>query len=171
MDASRGPGRPGDLTGNTGLTLVELVMALALAVLLTAGAALAVAKYGRRDRVRLEASQVVDGLWELRAAAVSGQRNPCMDFPDDHTVRMYYDSSAVPDGFGPGDPLIRSWSYQGGIRAAAIAGGRGDAHAVCFESLGMIGSAGSALSLTLRADSVNVRTVRLLPSTGMAKVK
>lgn len=154
-----------------GLTLIEMAAALAVTALLAASAAWASAKYLRKDRARLEASLVADGLWELRAAAVAGRRNPCMDFPDSLTVRMYGDTSAAPDGFGSGDAVLRTWAYRGGVKARSLAGGSGPTHHVCFGSRGMMGSAGAALRLELAADDLHRRTVSLLPATGVARVR
>lgn len=97
-------------------------------------------------------------------------RNPCMDFPDSATVRLYSETSATPNGYGAGDVLIRSHVFRGGVLAHSIAGGAGATHYVCFEARGMMGSAGAALMLTLGADASTRKTVRLLPSTGIAKV-
>jgi prepilin-type N-terminal cleavage/methylation domain-containing protein len=154
-----------------GFTILEMAVALAIAALLAAGAASASRRYGKEGRARYEASKVVDGLWELRSRATTGMANPCMDFPDSTTVRLYRDASPDPDGFHPStDVLIRSWTYTGGVKALSVAGGKGATHYVCFEGRGTLGSAGAALSLRLGAHAGAAKTVRLLPSTGVAKV-
>lgn len=153
-----------------GFTLLELAAVMALAGLLAGGAALAAQRFGAHGRARYEASKVVDGLWELRSDATTGKPNPCMDFPDSVTVRLYHDAAPEPDGFGAGDALVRSWAYGGGVKAQSIRGGVGPNHSVCFEGRGTLGSAGAALRLELGARTGAIKTVRLLPSTGIAKV-
>lgn len=146
-------------------------MALAVAGVLAAGGASVLGRFGVRNQVHAAADRVVDNLWELRSHAVTGMRNPCMDFPAPDSVRLYSDSSAVPDGFTPGDRLLGGFRFRGGVRALGLAGGRGASHAVCFESRGILGSAGTALEVTLGADpdGPDRMRVRLLPSTGVAK--
>jgi prepilin-type N-terminal cleavage/methylation domain-containing protein len=154
-----------------GFTLLELAVTLALAALLAGGAALGAQRFGAQGRVKYEASKVVDGLWELRSDATTGKPNPCMDFPDSSTVRLFHDADAVADGFDAGDALVKSWTYGGGVKARSIRGGVGPNHAVCFEGRGTLGSAGAALQIELGAPTGSIRTVRLLPSTGIAKVR
>jgi prepilin-type N-terminal cleavage/methylation domain-containing protein len=156
--------------GSAGVTLIELIAALAIAGVLTAGAGFTLFKFAARNRVDAEASKVVDALWELRSRATTGMRNPCMDFPAPDSVRLYSDTSSRPDGYGEGDRPIAAFRYRGGVTALSIAGGQGAGHYVCFESRGMMGSAGAALMLTLGIDSTHSKSVRLLPSTGIAKV-
>ena len=157
--------------GSRGLTLVEVIVALAITGILTAGGAHLVAKYGRMGRTRFEADQVVNGLWELRAKAATGMRNPCMDFPALTKVRFYSDTSATPNGFGSGDLILRNRSFAGGVQVQAISGGNGPTHFVCFRSKGIPGSTNSPLSVTLGSGSTIRKTVQLLPSTGMARIQ
>jgi prepilin-type N-terminal cleavage/methylation domain-containing protein len=154
------------------MTMVELVVVLAVAGILMGGGAFALSRFGTRDRIGAEAGKVVDALWEMRARATTGMRNPCMDFPAPDSVRVYSDTSSSPDGFGAGDRVLGGFRFRGGVRALDIAGGQGANHAVCFESRGMMGSTAKALLITLGIDGGNPETkrVRLLPSTGVAKV-
>lgn len=159
------------IRSQAGLTLVEMSVALAVAGILAGIGVAATGRLGTRNHVHAAADRVVDNLWELRSRAVTGMRNPCMDFPSPDSVRMYSDTSAAPDGFGTGDRLLGGFRFRGGVRALGLVGGRGDAHAVCFESRGILGSAATALEITLGADpgGPDRRKVRLLPSTGVAK--
>lgn len=163
------PSRHGSAQG--GMTLVEVAMSLAVAGILMAAGAVLLRNFGTRNQVHASADRVVDHLWELRSHAVTGMRNPCMDFPRADSVRLYSDTSAAPDGYTEGDRLLGGFRFRGGVRALALAGGRGDTHAVCFESRGILGAAATALELTLGADpdGPDRRRVRLLPSTGVAK--
>jgi hypothetical protein len=154
------------------MTLVELLVILAVSAALAGAAAFGLSRFGSRNRIRAEADKVVDTLWDLRSRATAGMRNPCLDFPAPDSLRWYSDSSATPDGFGPGDRLLGSYRFRGGVRVLAIAGGQGATHAVCFQSRGLMGSAAAALLLTLgkQAGNPDNKRVRLLPSTGTAKV-
>jgi prepilin-type N-terminal cleavage/methylation domain-containing protein len=154
-----------------GLTLLEFAIVLTVAGILMAGGAALLQRFGTRNQVHAAADRVVDHLWELRSHAVTGMRNPCMDFPAPDSVRMYSDASPAPDGFTADDKLLGGFRFRGGVRALGLVGGRGDSHAVCFESRGILGSAATALELTLgaRAGGPDTRRVRLLPSTGVAK--
>ena len=158
-------------TEERGVTLLECAVVLAVAGVLMSMGAVLLGRFGARNQVRSAADRVVDNLWELRSRAVTGMRNPCMDFPAPDSVRIYSDTSAAPDGFNDGDRLLGGFHYRGGVKALDIAGGRGAEHAVCFESRGILGSAATALNLTLGVDRAHpeTRRVRLLPSTGVAR--
>ncbi len=160
-------------TPESGLTLVEIVVSLLIAAVLTAGALAAIGDFGSANKVGFEAEKLVDKLWELRAHASAGMRNPCLDFPLRDSVRVYRDTSARPNGFGPGDVAMEGYRFRGGVQALALAGGVGSTHYVCFESRGIVGSAGAALDVTLGvpASGGNGKRIRLLPSTGMARIK
>lgn len=163
---------PGIRPRCSGLTLPEVAITLAVLGTMAAGAnAFLSARFGEKEKVRSEARGLVDDLLELRAQAVRGMRNPCLDFPDSVTVRLYSDTSSAPDGYHAGkDLLLRTRRYPGGIRAT-VEGGRGATRFVCFESRGIAGSAGATLQVTLRGQNpIYARRVRLLPATGMAKV-
>ncbi|GEM_PF-6816077 len=151
---------------------MELTIAMLVAAVLTAGAALALSHFGSRNIIRASADKIVDGLWDLRSRATTGLRNPCMDFPAADSVRLYSDTTARPDGYGAGDRLLGGFRLKGGVRILSVTGGIGSLHAACFESRGMMGSAGKPLLVTLGTDSLanDVRRVRLLPATGVAKV-
>ena len=144
-------------------------MALAVAGVLTAASLVMTGQFGKKDRVRYEAEQVVNRLWELRAHSTRGMRNPCMDFPNPTTVRLYRDSSTVPQGFGAGDALIESYTYGNGVLALSITGGTGADHFICFGGRGIAGAAGAPLLLELVRDNTR-KTIRLLPATGIAKI-
>src|SRR4051812_30522214 len=57
--------KEGRSDGMKGMTLVEIVMALVVAAVLTAGGAAMVSKFGSKNKVRYEADRVVNDLWEL----------------------------------------------------------------------------------------------------------
>ncbi|MEO7955517.1 MAG: prepilin-type N-terminal cleavage/methylation domain-containing protein [Fibrobacteria bacterium] len=155
-----------------GFSLLELVVVLGVLGLLASGASVFLGqKFGEKEKIRSEARGLVDDLLELRAKAVTGMKNPCLDFPDATTIRMYSDSSTVPNGYQAGADLsLRTRLLSGGVRAS-VSGGQGPTHIVCFESRGIAGSAGSALLVTFqRSNQIYARKVRLLPATGMAKV-
>ena len=161
--------------GNTrerGLTLLECCVVLSITGILMSGGAYLLSHFGTRNQVHAAADRVVDNLWELRSRAVTGMRNPCMDFPAPDSVRIYSDTSAAPDGFSDGDRVLGGFHFRGGVKALDIAGGQGAGHAVCFEARGILGSAATALNLTLGVDRSHpeTRRVRLLPSTGIARV-
>lgn len=163
---------PGHRHASKGMTLLEILIALVVAGVLTGAGAMALSRFGSRNRIRAEAEKVVDTLWELRSDATTGMRNPCMDFPAPDSVRIYGDTSAIPDGYGSGDRPLGGFRFKGGVRALDISGGQGAFHAVCFETRGTMGSAGAALllSLGLAPGDPDCKRVRLLPSTGIAKV-
>lgn len=152
-----------------GMTLMEIAMTLAIAGAMLAGGAFVISRYGRNAASSREAGKLVDNLWDLRSRAARGLRNPCMDFPDAHSVRLYSDAAETPDGFDAADQLLLSYSYSGGVRALSLKGGAGRNHSVCFGPKG-VADIRTALLLVLGADSANARKVRLLPSTGTARV-
>lgn len=154
------------------MSLIEILVSLAVAGALMAGGASVLSRFASRNKVSAEAERVVDNLWRLRSQAAGGMRNPCMDFPASDSVRIYSDTSAIPNGFDPGDRILGGFRYRGKVKALKISGGKGAYHAVCFESRGIMGSAGAALMLTLGLNtaSPDQKRVRLLPSTGFAKV-
>lgn len=153
-----------------GTTLLEISITLAIAGILTSGAAMAVAKFGSRSAVDREARLLVDLMWELRSKATTGVEHPCLDFPDPGTVRLYRDAGRNPDGFGPGDEVLSVHAFSGGVSAMDIDGGSGPGYFVCFASRGTPGSARRALQVSLGNGTGGTRVVRLLPSTGMARV-
>jgi prepilin-type N-terminal cleavage/methylation domain-containing protein len=153
-----------------GMTFVEILTTLVVMGVLSGGGAAVLAKYGSKNKVKYESEKVVNDLWELRSDATTGVKNPCMDFPAVDSVRTFSDSSTTPNGYGAGDLLLKTYKFGGKVKILSIAGGQGLNHYVCFESRGVMGSAGAALLVTIGADSSNCKTVRILPSTGMAKV-
>lgn len=155
---------------SAGMTLIEICVVLVLMAVLTASASMLVGKYGRRNVIENEARQAIGFLTDLRSKATTGMGNPCLDFPDAYTVRLYRDTSRVPNGFGAGDPVFLTHAWSGGVKALDIDGGTGSLHYVCFESKGVLGAPGRALELDLGTDPANARTVRLLPSTGVARM-
>jgi prepilin-type N-terminal cleavage/methylation domain-containing protein len=160
------------LERHSGLTLLEVAVAVVLMGVLAFGARqVLAAKYGEKERVRTEARGLVDDLLELRAHASQGMKNPCLDFPDSLTVRTYSDSTSTPQGFqAAADLLLRQRRLPAGVRVS-VSGGQGATHFVCFESRGIVGSAGAPLLVTLRAaNPLYAKKVRLLPSTGMARI-
>ncbi len=90
------------------MTLIESLMVLAISGLILAGAGRGLGLFGRKETVEFEASRLIDNLWHLRSRATVGIKNPCMDFPDGKTVRLYSDVADIPDGFGPRDGLLLS---------------------------------------------------------------
>jgi prepilin-type N-terminal cleavage/methylation domain-containing protein len=160
---------PPDGYGASGFTLLELLVAIVVSGILVGGAAGAMSRFGRDNKVKYEASRLVDNIWEVRSKATSGMRNPCLDFPAPDSVRIYSDTSETPDGFGPGDLLLGGYRFKGGVTMTAVSGGSSPTHYVCFRSRGV---SGSSLMLTLGRDANDPgrKKVRLLPSTGIAKV-
>src|SRR4051812_28164735 len=140
-----------------GMTLIEIAMTLVIAGVLTAGGAMMISKYGSRGKVAYESERVVNDLWELRSNATTGMKNPCMDFPSTDSVRTFSDTSTTPDGYGSGDRLLKAYKFGGKVKIISIAGGQGSTHFVCFESRGMMGSSGAALSMTVGMDTVNCK--------------
>lgn len=130
-----------------------------------------IGRYGSDGRVEYEANALIDHLWELRASASTGMKNPCLDFPDAGTVRLFSDMENEPDGFGSGDRLIRAYKFSGAVRVQSAAGGTGRTHFVCFRSEGVTGSAGAPLVVTLGSGNARSKIVRLLPSTGTASLR
>jgi hypothetical protein len=161
---------PPALSKNSGVTLVEIAFVLVLSGILLAGGAAALSKWGSKNRVKNEAAKIVNSFWELRSNAVSGMKNPCMDFPAADSVRLYSDTSSNPNGFGPGDRLLGGFKYKAGVRALDLIGGDGANHFVCFESRGAIGATTAALYLELGAGPSKTVRVQLLPSTGIARI-
>ena len=156
-----------------GLTLIELIVALVISGILTATAVAGMGYFGTGNKVKREASKLIDNFWQLRADAISGKKNPCLDFPQPDSVRIYSDLADVPDGYGAGDVLISKYKFYGKVRYLSILGGDGPTHSVCFSSQGVTGSAFTALDLTLGVDPLSPykKRVYLLPSTGIAKMK
>jgi prepilin-type N-terminal cleavage/methylation domain-containing protein len=154
----------------SGITLIEILVVLVIsAILLFSGSGM-YSKFGSKGAADLEASNLVNSLWELRAKATAGMKNPCLDFPDSRSFRLYSDTTEIPDGFGIGDKLLQAYSFTRATKALNVIGGTGPKHFVCFESKGVLGSASVALMVTLGRDSSSYKRVRLLPSTGMARV-
>ncbi len=152
-----------------GVTLIEMMAVLVISVSLIAAGSKLYSGFGSRGAANLEAGNLVDNLWDLRAKATAGMKNPCLDFPDSVSFRVYSDTSEIPDGFDAGDLLIQTHSFSAGTKVLSISGGNGPGHFVCFESKGVLGSANAALLVTVGRDSTNGKRVRLLPATGMAR--
>jgi prepilin-type N-terminal cleavage/methylation domain-containing protein len=156
-----------------GFSALEVVVTLVIVGILTAIASKSVARYGTKGRVDYEASRLVDHLWELRTMATTGVQNPCMEFLGDNIrVRLYLEKSLTPDGYTAGtDSSILLYPLSGKIKIQNIVGGNSPRHYVCFQSKGVAGSAMSALEIKMGPNSTLTKTVRLLPSTGIARIK
>lgn len=157
-------------SGQAGFSLLEIAAAVAFLGVISLIGAKALSHFGSRAATNQEASRLVDDIWELRSQATTGMKSPCLDFPDSVSVRLYNDLSPSPDGFGAGDRLVRTATFTAGIKTLSLTGGKGPTHFVCFESRGVLGSASAALQVTLGRRLGESRRVRLLPSTGIAKV-
>lgn len=155
-----------------GVTLIEIAVVLALSAILIAGSLTAVSKFSSKAKISAETEKIVDQIWNLRSRATQGQKNPCIDFPTSESVRTYLDTSTVTNGFGAGDTILTEFYFRGGVKSIAITGGSGTTHSVCFESRGTIGTATSGLEILVGLDSAThqFKKIRLLPSTGIAKV-
>ncbi len=156
-----------------GLSLLELVMAIVIAGILGAVSFGALNVYGSGNRLKNEASELVESLWELRGLAITGRASPCIDFPSDRKYRLFIDHQDPRDGYsaGGGDELLREVTMKGGLKIVSAEGGASPNNYVCFEARGVIGSANQPLRVLMGIDGgKETKLVELLPSTGMAKV-
>jgi prepilin-type N-terminal cleavage/methylation domain-containing protein len=159
--------------GQAGFSMLELMVALAVAGMIGAAAIASFKKFGPRSRIRHEASLLVDNLWELRSQAATGQVRPCIDFPSTGGYRLFRDRDEPRNGFPAGDTddLIRQVTLKPGLKFQLIEGGASPNQYVCFESRGIIGSANGPLRVRIGLVSgTESKVVELLPSTGIAKV-
>jgi hypothetical protein len=157
--------------GKAGFTPLELCVAMVVAGILLAAASTLISRYGSNGKVAFESSKLADKLWTLRSKATTGMAHPCLDFPDNRTVRLYRDINPLPDGFGAMDAILDTYRFSGSVRALSVSGGTGPTHFVCFQSNGVIGSAMSPLTIILGSDQSNSKRLRLLPATGMVRIQ
>lgn len=154
----------------SGFTFIEVLVSLAIMGIMMAGGAVAVSRYGSSGRASHEANRLADIMWELRASATMGQQFPCVDFPDNQTVRVYNDLNATTNGYTAGtDSLRLTYTYGGGVKYTAISGGGGTTHYLCFDSRG-VKTGTSILKVTLAAGAGTPATVQMSPATSIPKV-
>jgi prepilin-type N-terminal cleavage/methylation domain-containing protein len=155
---------------SSGFTFLEVLVTLSIMGIMMAGGAVALSRYGADGRVSHEANKVADLMWELRAQATMGQQFPCIDFPDNQTVRVYNDLNATTNGYTAGaDSLKQLYTYGGGVKYTAISGGGGSTHYLCFDSRG-VKTGTSILKVTLAAGSGRPVVVQMSPATSIPKV-
>jgi hypothetical protein len=153
-----------------GATLMEIAVGLLALSILSAAAAYLISQAGRKNVLRKEAQALVDMLFDLRSKATTGMVNPCLDFPDPSGARAFQDMVPGTAGYDPSDRVIGTRPFQGGVVIRRISGGKGPTHLVCFEGKGILGSASTALEVSIGAEDGRTLTIRLLPSTGLARV-
>jgi hypothetical protein len=149
---------------------MEIAVGILVISILSAAAAYLITQAGRKNVLRKEAQALVDMLFDLRSKATTGVVKPCLDFPDPSGARAFHDIVPGTAGYDPSDRIFESRSFQGGVRIRGISGGKGPTHLVCFEGKGILGSATTALELIIGAEDGQTLTIRLLPSTGLARV-
>ena len=153
-----------------GATLMEIAVGLLALSILSAAAAYLISQAGRKNVLRKEAQALVDMLFDLRSKATTGMVKPCLDFPDPAGARAFQDIVPGTTGYDPSDRILETRVFQGGVRIRGISGGKGPSHLVCFDGKGILGSATTALELRIGTEDGRTLTIRLLPSTGLARV-
>jgi prepilin-type N-terminal cleavage/methylation domain-containing protein len=152
-----------------GFTFIEIIVTLAILSMMLAGGATMISRYGANGMVKHEANRLADNIWEVRADATMGQRQPCVDFPSDTVVRIYNEYDGA-NGYGSGDSLKGTYRYSGRVRAASRSGGGGSSHCLCFDSRG-VKTGTSILKITLQTrDGSRSTLVQVNPATGLPKV-
>lgn len=148
------------------MTLIEVLTVLALIGILSGAGIFALSRFSANHKVKAEAADFQDALFRLRARAVMGERNPCLDLPDDRSYRLFLDRNRSLS-FNAGDSLLESVTLAGGLRWTQRSGGSGAANCVCFNTQGVLGSATGTLNLTVGTGGDASRNIRLLASTGL----